>query len=84
MLNVTIEPNNVDTSNAVVVNGGYIAEINPQSNNLIDTAKNESTQYALNTADVSGTFYGLVNGGVLVQAESVIKTLSLTVTKTLP
>jgi hypothetical protein len=29
-----------------------------------DTARNTTTQYALSTADVSGTFYG-VNGGVL-------------------
>ena len=43
----------------------------------IDTAKNTTTQYALNTADVSGTFYGL-NGGVLggvIKADGAVNTI---------
>ena len=46
-------------------------------NQTIDTAKNTTTQYALNTADVSGTFYG-VNGGVLggvIKADGAVNTI---------
>lgn len=46
-------------------------------NQSIDTAKNTTAQYALNTADVSGTFYG-INGGVLgrvIKADGAVNTI---------
>ncbi len=46
-------------------------------NQSIDTAKNTTAQYALNTADVSGAFYG-INGGVLsrvIKADGAVNTI---------